>query len=168
MQWVFYIGGRLRADKLVTIKIGVSGDPKAHLAALAPTQPFDLEFLGLEVGGSELLVKRHKQFKALALRNDWFRPDPSLVKFIEELPKIDLAEGAVRKVCVDFEPEEFIALTEGVEVIGTKTKARLIRRAVKFYLKLGELRARGYFLQAMKGGKFTAFPDLDDIRDPEL
>jgi hypothetical protein len=168
MQWVFYIGGRLRQGKLVTIKIGVSADPSGHLAALAPTQPYDLELIGLEVGGADLLAQRQKEFRALALRNDWYRPDAKLVDFIQGLPQVDLGKGAAKKVCVDFTPEEFALLEAGVETIGTITKARLIRRAVTFYLKLGELRARGYLLQAMRGGKFTAFPDLDDIRDPDL
>lgn len=168
MQWVFYIGGSLRPGKLVTVKIGISADPGGHLASLAPTQPYDLELIGLEVGGPELLAKRQKEFRSVFLRNDWYRPDVKLVEFIQGLPKVDLGKGATKKVCVDFTPEEFALLETGVETIGTVTKARLIRRAVAFYLKLGDLRARGYLLQAMRGGKFTAFPDLDDIRDPDL
>jgi hypothetical protein len=90
-----------------------------------------------------------------------------LLESITRLPKLDLGAGASRRVCLDLSPEEFTELEAGVETIGTVTKTRLIRRALSFYLRLGKLRAKGYILHAMKGGKFTAFPDLDDIRDPE-
>jgi len=167
MQWIFYIGALFPSGGMPLVRLGISNDPRASLEALAPSQPFPLKLLGWEEGTLELLEDRKKRFRKCSVRNDWYRPNDAMFQFIYDLPKEDLEKGARKRVSVDMSPEEYNAMMEAVEVLGTITKSRLVRQALTFYIKLSQLKARGYMLQAMKGGRFTAFPDLDDIRMPE-
>jgi hypothetical protein len=86
------------------------------------------------------------------------------VGHVAELRPVDRGAGKPRRVSLDLEPEEFAALETMVEQMGTITKARLLRRAVKFYRSLIRYKAQGYLIQAIKGGKLVQFPDLEDIR----
>lgn len=168
MQWLYYIGGRGRKGGLVTLRIGVSADPHAQLEHLAPVQPYKLELLAVEEGGLELLEYRRKQFKEVALQNDWYKMTPELVDFVHAIPKINLTEQSQdRKICVFFSPEEYREISLAVDSIGTRTKSRLIRRAIHFYLTLGQYKAKGFILQVIRGGRFHEFSNLDDIKRPE-
>jgi hypothetical protein len=43
----------------------------------------------------------------------------------------------------------------------TRTRMRLIRRALRFYKVLADLKSQGYLIQAVKQGSLLQFPDLD-------
>jgi len=167
MLWIYYIGGRGKSGKLVLIKIGISADPEAQLSALTPLQAFDLELLGFEEGSPDLLEERKMKFQKIALKNDWYHAKSELLVYIAELPRVTLEKGNMKKICVDLTPDEWNALVRGVEETDSRTKTRLIRRALKFYTALGRYKALGYMLQVLRGGKYHVFTDLDDIKDPE-
>lgn len=167
MQWVYYIGGRGRKGQLVTFRIGVSADPITQLESLATVQPYKLELLAVEEGDLDLLEQRRKQFRLAALQNDWYKASEELTSFVESLPKVNIAQGNDKKICVFFNPKEYKEIEDAVDVIGTRTKSRLIRRAIRFYLVLGRFKAKGFMLQVIRGGRFHEFSSLEDIKDPD-
>jgi len=165
MQYVCYIGGRGRKGSLVVIQIALTSDPDKYLTHLKPTQPYDLELLGSEVGNEDVLEERRSKFKS-ALKNGWVKYTDELGLFVKALPKLDSKKG-MKKVCVDWTAAEVAEIEFGVDRLGLKTKTKVIRRAVKFYLALVGYKARGWTIQAIKDGKFHAFHDLEHIENPE-
>jgi hypothetical protein len=165
VQWICYIAGLGRKGDFVVIQIALAEDPNVYLAALKPTQPYELRLLGSEPGTEELLEERRAQFRS-GFRNGWVKPSPELLAHVEALPEADPKLGALKKVCVDWTPAEVLGIEQGVERMGLKTKTRLIRRAVRFFLGLTAYHAKGWTIQAVKGGRFVQFKDLDDIEEP--
>lgn len=167
-QWVYYIGGLGgKSGSLTAIRLGIAPDPRETLLELAPTSPFQLVLLGMERGTQDLLETRRSTFRPAALQNDWYLPQDELVDHIEGLEAVNLGDWRLKKVCLDLNPEEWIELEAAVKETGTVTKARLIRRAVKFYAVLGKYKARGFLLQAIKKNRFVVFSDLDNIPHPD-
>jgi hypothetical protein len=164
VQWICYIGGKSRKGYAV-IQIALAPDPERYLAALKPTQPYELELLGVELGDNELLEERRAQFRT-PFKNGWVKPSDELLAFIKALPEPDRKKAGLRKVCVEWTPAEVLGLDLGVERMNLKTRTKLIRRAVKFYLGLTTYHAKGWTIQAVKGGRFVPFKDLEHIEDP--
>lgn len=165
MQWIHYIGGRGKGGKLLSIAIGMSSDPDTFIAKFKNDMPFIIALLGLEEGSQERLEQLRVQFSGTSLHGPWYKPTGALTDIIENLPSVERG-GPVRRVSLDLPTEEFVQLDAMVRELGTVTKSRLLRRAMRFYLRLGRYKARGYALQAIKDGKLIQFPDLDDIEEP--
>lgn len=166
-MWVVYVGALGRKGDILLVQIALTDDPHRYMVNLGVTLPYSLELIQFELGSPELLEIRRGAFKAFGLRNGWFLAKEPLMKFIGSLPKVDISEGAPKKICVDFSPSEAQEIADGVERLGTRTQARLIRRAVKFYLRLSLYKAKGWTVQVIRGGRFEVFPDLDDIDPPQ-
>jgi hypothetical protein len=105
-----------------------------------------------------------ERFRAHHMNGPWYKAAPPIEEYIQSLPTPDRSSGVTRRVTVEIPPEDFAALTEATQRLGTKTKSRFIRKAYRFYIALSEYKARGYLIQAVKGGQLVQFPDLDDIR----
>jgi len=79
------------------IKIGFSYDPVNRAAALQVGSPLHIRLI--------LAVRRHKKyerdlhrkFKDLRVTGEWFRPDPTLLKFIEDLQRTEMASKSSRR-----------------------------------------------------------------------
>lgn len=163
-MWLYYIGGFGKGDKLVAVAIGVSPDPEEQLALLREASPFSLRLLGLEEGDRERLAAVQTTFHRLKLQGPWYRVSEDLEAHIAALKPIERT-AKVRRVSLDLLPEEFRDVERLVDLLGVKTKARLLRRALRLYSKLGHLKAQGWTVQAIKSGQLVQFPDLD--ADPD-
>lgn len=163
MQFIHYIGGSTRAGKLVAVGLGLSNDPAGHLASLKGTLPFDVKLLAIEEGTPEKLEVLKELFKAFHTNGPWYRPAPELQAHIETVEVVDQSVGKTTRVSLDLSPEEFAALEKLVEEMGAKSKAQLLRKALKFYGALYRYKAQGYGIQAVKGGKMIQFPDLETV-----
>lgn len=166
MQWICYIGGCYKSGKVAVIQIVSSGDPERYVASLTSTQPFDLKLMAIEKDEGNILAERRKQFRQSAMSNGWHRAVDDILQFVKSLPEIEREKVVTRKVCVDFSPDEAEKIQRQAIRHGAITKARLIRRAVKFYLGLLTYKERGWTVQVIKGGRFVAFSNLDNIEEP--
>lgn len=165
MRWIHYIAGKGKSGKLIAMAIGMDPDPDAVIAKYDDLMPFTIELIGLEEGSQERLEELRTRFRPIRLHGPWYKPTAELVEFVEGLKPIDRMQGS-KRVSLDLMAEEFSQLEAMVKELGTVTKARLLRRALRFYLALGRYKARGYALQAIKDGKLIQFPDLEHIKDP--
>lgn len=66
-----------------------------------------------------------------------------------------------RRVPLELTEEELAEVDALVEVRKTRTRSRLIRRALRFYKVLSDHKEQGYLIQAIKPGSLLQFPDLD-------
>lgn len=66
------------------------------------------------------------------------------------------------RLTLDMSDQEYAALEDMVKTLDTRTKARAIRMALRFYKRVVALKKQGFFIQAIKGGILKQFPDLDD------
>jgi metal-responsive CopG/Arc/MetJ family transcriptional regulator len=66
-----------------------------------------------------------------------------------------------RRVPLELTEAELKELDELVEVRKTRTRMRLVRRALRFYKVLSDHKEQGYLIQAVKQGSLLQFPDLD-------
>lgn len=165
-MYIHYIGGEARNGKMVSIAIGVSSNPEAHLAKLSGEMPFALKLLGLEAGNKARLEEVRKEFKALHIKGPWYKPAPALTSHIEGLPEVERSDKKTKRVSLDLDPEEFAELELMVTELGEKMKSKVLRRALRFYRGLQQYKAQGYMIQAVKGGLMVQFPNLDDVREP--
>lgn len=162
MNWVYYVTGLGRDDKVLTVGIGLSPNPEQEVAHMSNFMPYRLKLAGMERGDLELLEQTKRTFRRDHMNNMWFRPSEPLLAHLETL--ILERPAPIRRVSLDLTPEEFDALENLVKQMGVVTKARLLRKAFKFYEALHKYKARGFIIQAIKGGSLVQFPDLDDIR----
>jgi len=165
-MYIHYIGGEGRKKKLLAISFGLSNDPQRHLSSLNGTMPFDLRLLACEKGTEEKLEKLRQTFKPAHLNGPWYRPTPELQAHVNSVEAVDPATDKeaptkVTRVSLDLNAEEFSALEQLVEQMGLKSKAQLLRKALRFYGALYRYKAQGYGIQAVRGGKLLQFPDLD-------
>jgi len=167
-MWIHYIGGHGAGEKLVAVEIGLGDDPEGYLAGLRKASPFQLDLLKLEEGSLPRLEAIQALFRSIRLQGgSWYRATSALRSHIEALPAVAL-KPKTRRVSLLLPPDEFVELEQAVEVLGTKTKNRLARQALRSYLKLVRFRAQGYKIQAIKGGKLVQFDDdLDITRGPD-
>lgn len=161
MQFIHYIGGETRSKKLVAVGLALSNDPVTHLASLKGTMPFELRTMAVEQGTPSQLEQLKETFKAAHLNGFWYKPSPALVAHVEAVESVDPALGKMTRVSLDLTPEEFAALEKLVGESGTKSKAQLLRKALRFYRVMHAYKAQGYGIQAVRGGKMIQFPDLD-------
>jgi hypothetical protein len=165
-MFIHYVGGEGRNKKLVAIGFGLSTDPKAYVAALHGTMPFNLRLLACEKGDDAKLEKLRATFKGAHLNGPWYKPTPELQVHIDSVEAVDLeaskdAPGKMTRVSLDLNADEFAALEQLVGEMGAKSKAQLLRQALRFYGNLYRYKAQGYGIQAVRGGKLIQFPDLD-------
>jgi hypothetical protein len=66
------------------------------------------------------------------------------------------------RLSLTLDEHEMAELEEMTEALGTKTKTRTIRRALRFYKRVVGLKKQGFLIQAIKGGILKQFPNLDD------
>jgi len=66
-----------------------------------------------------------------------------------------------RRVPLELTEDEVKDLDALVETRKTRTRSRLIRRALRFYKVLSDLKEQGYLIQGIKPGSLLQFPDLD-------
>jgi len=165
MQWLHYIAGKGKTGKLVAIAIGMGPDPDTFVARYDDTMPFDISLMGIEEGSQERLEALRTQFQGGHLHGPWYKATGPLVTLVEGLEPVDRGQGS-RRVSLDLPTAEFTQLEDMVKELGMVTKSRLLRRALRFYLRLGRYKARGYALQAIKDGQLIQFPDLDHIEEP--
>lgn len=166
MKWICYIAGQGRKGDTIIVHIGLADDPLKYTSDIANYQPYKLVMLGCEPGNPEILEERMDQYKT-PFQNGWFRPTEDLMSYIQNLPTPDYGKVGTKKICVDFTAQEATDIEHGAKQSGLKTKTRLIRRAVQFYLALWAYKNKGWTIQAIKGGQFQAFEDLDDIEPPQ-
>lgn len=166
MQWICYIAGQSRKGDNIIVHIGLAEDPLKYTADLGLYQPYKLNLLGCEMGTPELLEERREAYKT-PFQNGWYKPSEELMAHIKGLPTPDYSKAGTKKICVDFTSQEAAHIEQGAKISGAKTKTRLIRRAVKFYLALWAYKNKGWTVQVIKGGKFHAFENLDDIEPPQ-
>lgn len=65
------------------------------------------------------------------------------------------------RLSLDMSEEEMAELEEMVRDMKTRTKSRLIRRAIRFYKVVVKLKKQGFLIQAIKGGTLKQFPNLE-------
>lgn len=70
-------------------------------------------------------------------------------------------DAPTTRVSLDLTPEENAELNRLVKTLKTRTRARLLRQALRFYAVLVDHKEQGYLIQAIKGGSLLQFPDLD-------
>jgi hypothetical protein len=78
------------------IKIGFSTNPRARLSDLQVANAESLTLIGVMVGPPQLEDDLHQRFDALHIRGEWFRAEPSLLKFIDHVAAPGLWSTAVR------------------------------------------------------------------------
>lgn len=164
-MWIHYIGGLGRSDKLVVVAIGLGPDPESEMAALRDMSPFKLRLLGLEQGSRERLEEVRQQFRGCKMRGPWFKANDALQVHIEALKPVERDKAKVKRISLDLPPDEFHDVERAVGMLGLKTKARFLRRAARFYVRLGRLKAQGWAIQAVKDGQLLQFHSLDT--DPD-
>ncbi len=162
---LYYIGGRSKTGKLISVAIGITSNPDVQLAALQESSPFhDLSLLALEDGSQERLEQIKREHHCFG--GPWFTVTAALERHISELPAYDASKRTIRRVSVDLDPEEWLALEVMVEELGEKMKSKVVRRALRFYRALLKYKAQGFLVQAVRGGELHQFPKLDAIRGP--
>jgi hypothetical protein len=165
-MWIHYIGGLGKGDKLIVVAIGLSSDPESQLGILQKVSPFKLQMLGLEEGGSqERLEELRDQFKYARMHGPWFKVTNGLQEHIDGLKDLTPVKSKPKRISLDLPSSEFRDIEEVVNMLGLKTKARFLRKAARFYVRVGRLKAQGWGFQAIKGGKLLQFHDLDDEPD---
>jgi hypothetical protein len=65
------------------------------------------------------------------------------------------------RVPIEMTLEERAELDRLKTLMKTRTRARLIRQALRFYGVLADLKQRGYLIQAVRQGSLLQFPELD-------
>lgn len=165
-MWIHYIGGLGANDKLIAIEIGLGKDPERYLEDLRKSSPFQLDLMKLEAGSLKRYETVQALFRGIRLQGgSWYRATDVLRNHINALPVVDRTKVKTRRVSLLLPPDEFAELEWAVEVMGTKTKNRLARRALRSYLRLVRYRAQGYKVQVIKGGTMVQFNDDLDIDD---
>lgn len=164
MGWIYYVEGLSNSNKVLTIGIGISSEPELEVASLARIMPYKVRLAAMEYGDLNLLEQRREQFISGRMNGMWFQPTENLSDLVRNLPVADREEFKGKRVSLDLSPEEFERLETLVSQLGTTTKARLLRKALRFYESLAKYKGQGYLIQAVKGGSLIQFPDLDDIR----
>lgn len=168
MQFLHYIAGKTRAGKLVAIGFELSPDPEASLQALQGTMPFEVTSMAVEVGDSTKLETLRAQFRDFHANGLWYRPDAAIQEFVGKIESVDPAVGRTKRVSLDLVPEDFHDLETLVQETGIKGKAKLLRRALRFYAAMHRLKAQGFMIQAVKGGRMIQFPDLEAVLKASL
>lgn len=166
-MWIHYIGGLGAGDKLIAVEIGLGEDPEGYMAKLREASPFQLNMLKVEEGTIERFEALQESFRKLRLQGSWYRATSVLRSHIEALPAVDRRKPKTRRVSLLLPPDEFAELERAVGVMGTKTKNRLARMALRSYLQLVRYHALGYRIQAIRNGKLVQFEDLDSIKGPD-
>lgn len=90
--WVYFI------DDGEAIKIGFSVSPQHRLIALQTGHPRALKVIGrvsVKVIGENAI---HRKFRHLRVRGEWFRPDPELLAFIEEVQRRPVPTPSFRRL----------------------------------------------------------------------
>lgn len=65
------------------------------------------------------------------------------------------------RIPLDLTPDELAELDRIKGAMKTRTRARLLRQALRFYAQLADLKQKGYLIQAIKPGSLLQFPELD-------
>lgn len=65
------------------------------------------------------------------------------------------------RISLDVTPDEKAGFLAMARLLKTRTIARYMRRALRFYAVLAQLHAKGYLIQAIKKGDLKQFPTLD-------
>jgi ribbon-helix-helix CopG family protein len=65
------------------------------------------------------------------------------------------------RIPIDLTADERDELDRLKAVMKTRTRARLIRQALRFYGVLADLKQKGYLIQAVRQGSLLQFPELD-------
>lgn len=168
MSWVFFARGMNKAGKTVALAMDLHPTPEVWLEEMAARSPFPkLKLAAMQVGDVDLLGRLRERFREYHMNGPWYRVGQLIEDYFQALPKPDRSQAATRRITVEIPSEDFAALTEATQRLGTRTKARFLRQAYKFYLALSDYKSRGYLIQAIKGGQLVQFPDLNDIRPSE-
>lgn len=70
-------------------------------------------------------------------------------------------DGKRIRISLDLTPDEVAELDQLKRALKTRTRARLMRRALRFYAVLANLKGEGFLIQAIRKGELHQFPDLD-------
>lgn len=70
-------------------------------------------------------------------------------------------DAKMTRISLDLDPDELKLVEELVQMMRSRTKARLIRQALRFYRVLAHYKQEGYTIQAIRGGSLYQFPELD-------
>jgi len=167
MSWVFFVRGLNRAGKTVALAMDLHPNPELWLEDMTVKVPFPkLKLVAMEEGSLDLLGRLKERFREYHMNGPWYKVGQLIEDYFQALPEAN-HKFSGRRLTIEIPPDDFAALTEATTRLGTKTKARFLRQAYRFYLALSDYKARGYLIQAVKGGKLVQFPDLQDIRSSE-
>lgn len=81
-------------EMLGLIKIGFTGAMKHRLRQLQDASPFDVKLICHINGSYDLEAKLHATFSGLRVRGEWFRKEPPLLDYIENLKTDPLTKTA--------------------------------------------------------------------------
>ena len=164
MQFLHYVVGKGRSGKVVAYGLDLCADPEASLVSMKGVMPFEVSTLATEVGDSAKLEELRKKFQLHHVQGPWFKPVDEIRMYIESVDSVDPDLAKSKRVSLDLTPEDFSDLETLVKETGVKGKAKLLRKALRFYSAMYRYKAQGYMIQAVQGGKMIQFPDLEAIR----
>jgi hypothetical protein len=75
----------LRQGTTGPIKIGFTVDLQGRIAALQTSNPYPVILMGSVPGDQAVEREAHVQFAHLRLHGEWFRPEPELLAFIDDV-----------------------------------------------------------------------------------
>lgn len=165
MQFLHYVAGKNRSGKVVAIGLDLTSDPEASVTSMKGLMPFDVETMAVEVGSPARLEELRAQFKVHHAQGPWYRPDQSLLDFVAAIESIKPDALKSKRVSLDLVPQDFADLEVLVKETGVKGKAKLLRKALRFYSAMHRFKARGYMIQAVKGGSMIQFPNLESVQN---
>lgn len=84
----------IQADGSGSIKIGYTKHLNSRVKGLQTSSPVPLKLITSMKGGRSIERALHARFSDLRIRGEWFRPDPELLKYIEEITR-DPAEQSL-------------------------------------------------------------------------
>jgi hypothetical protein len=163
MQFLHYVAGKNRSGKIVAVGFDLTADPEASVTSMKGLMPFEVETMAVEVGSPARLEELKEQFKAHHAQGPWYRPDQSVLDFVAAVEKVDPSIGKSKRVSLDLIHEDFADLEVLVKETGVKGKAKLLRKALRFYSAMHRYKAQGYMIQAVKGGHMIQFPNLESV-----
>ena len=113
----------IRCGKNGPIKIGFTRNIDRRLAQISVYAPEPPECIGFFNGKEEDEAQLHKNFSALRMNGEWFRPDPVLLEFVEQFSSYEkptCKRGRKRQ----FISDEWQIIDEIAEDLGVGSEAR--------------------------------------------
>jgi len=157
---IYFAGGFNNQGKMLAVAIGSSDDPERAVERLRETAPFKTRLLAVEDGSGEALERLRNRFRTARLQGPWFKGTEALTAYLDALPPLSVS-GKTTRISLDVTAREFQQIESARLMLGVKTKAKFIRRAIRFFVRVVTLQSQGFLIQAIKDGTLYQFQDLD-------